>query len=235
MFHALRLSKLFLCLLACLTLFAAPAAASKNDWTDKAYDFHKINTAVVYDIDLSQAKPDSDIVSRNLQELFQKKAERMHLVQLTPEQASRKISLKLYKDLDALQKTAPDEAAALFNDNLKSVADIYIKASLDEYSVGGYVVPAHTEWRDRQESYTWTDRDGHSHTDTRTISYPEYVPEHYVSTVTVKVRFDAYDAATGKAIFSREESRTRDSEDNPHDVYERIISSFFGDINDKAH
>lgn len=224
---------LFICTLACFTLLTPPAEAAKNDWSDNTYKFSNVKAALVYDIDTSKVDLSSDIIEKNLQELFQQKAEKLQIQRLTYEQANRKISIKLFKDLDELHKSAPEEAEKLFNANLSSYADIYIKADLLQYETGGYTVPAHTEWRHREETNTWTDRDGKQHTDTHTITYPEFVPDEYVSTVTVKVRFDAVDVRTGKTIFSREEDRTRTSEDNPRDVYGRIISSFFGDLSHK--
>ena len=232
------MKKIFLfciCALACFTLFVPPAEASKNDWIDKNYDFSKVKTALIYDIDTSKVALSNDIIEKNLQELFQQKAEKLHIQRLTYDQASRKISIKLFKDLDELHKSSPEEAKSLFDANLSSLAEIYITADLLQYETGGYTVPAHTEWRNREETNTWTDKDGKQHTDTHTITYPEFVPDTYVSTVTVKVRFDAVDAKTGNTVFSREEDRTRTSEDNPHDVYGRIVSSFFGDLGDKLN
>lgn len=224
-----------ICALACFTLLTPPAEAAKSDWADKSYNFRNVKTALVCDINTSKVTLANDIVEKNLQELFQQKADKLRIQHLTYDQASRKISLKLFKDLDELHKSAPEEAEALFHANLSDLAEIYITADLLQYETGGYTVPAHTEWRNREETNTWTDKDGKQHTDTHTITYPEFVPDEYVSTVTVKVRFDAVDAKTGSTIFSREEDRTRTSEDNPHDVYGRIISSFFSDLGDKIN
>ncbi len=226
---------LCICALTCFTLWIPPAEAAKTDWVDKNYNFHNVKAALIYDIDTSKIDLSNDIVEKNLQELFQQKAEKLHIQQMTYEQANRKISLRLFKDLDELRKSSPDEAEDLFQANLSSFADIYITATLLQYETSGYTIPAHTEWRNRNETDTWTDKDGKQHTDTHTVTYPEFIPDQYVSTVTVKVRFDAKDVKTDQTVFSREEDRTRNSEDNPHDVYARIISSCFNDLGKKIN
>lgn len=219
--------------LLCFFCSMTSVHAEKYDWADKAFSFSSIRTALIYDLDTSGAQLGNDILEKALQGEYMKKASRPHYSVLSAEQVSRKISLQQGMDLYVMEKEDPEGFQAAFTAHSSKFIQIYVKTKLLEYTTGSYVVPAHTEWRTKDLTDTFTDRDGHQQTITRTISYPEYVPDNTVSTATVKLRFDVYDARTGKAVFSREELRTRDSSDDPHGVFQRILDSFFNDLQRK--
>jgi len=114
-----------------------------------------------------------------------------------------------------------------------SQVDIYIEASLLEYSHGSYVIPAHTDWRTEDRTDSFVDREGRVQTVVHPITYPVYVPDETVPTVGIKVRFNVYDAKTGNEIMSREESRYRGRSDDPRSMYNRAVESFFNDLKKK--
>ena len=207
--------------------------AEKYDWADNAFAFSSIRTALIYELDTSQAQLGNDILEKSLQGDYLKKASRPHYSILSAEQVSRKISLQQGIDLYLMEKDDPEGFQAAFAAHASKFVQIYVKTKLLEYKTGFYIVPAHTEWRTKDLTDTFTDKDGRQQTITRTISYPEYIPDNTVSTATVKLRFDVYDARTGKAVFSREELRTRDSSDDPNGVFQRMLDSFFNDLQRK--
>lgn len=213
-----------------LLLMMPAAQAEKYDWAEKSYSFPSIETALVYDIDTSPAELSSDILAKSLSDDYQKKAALPGYLILSPEQVSRKVSLKQAVDLDTMQKNDAAGAAKILAENCGRFVDVYIKTQLQTYEIGSYLVPAHTEWKTKTITDTFTDKDGKVQTIDHMISYPEYIPDRNVSTATVKLRFDVYDAKTGKAVMSREELRTRDDSDDPKGVYNRMLDSFFRDL-----
>ena len=73
---------LALCL---LLLSAALASAEKTDWADKDYDFSKIKSAIVCDIELTdKSEFESDLLELTLQEDYQKNAQRPKYKYLKP-------------------------------------------------------------------------------------------------------------------------------------------------------
>ena len=96
-----------LLLLALCLLFAAPltASAEKTNWVDNNYDFHKIQKALIYDIELTDTEEfESDLLEQTLQEDYWKNATRPK-----------------YRPLDA------KKAAVLSPENPQLAADVYIK------------------------------------------------------------------------------------------------------------
>ena len=59
-FWSLRPFLLALCLIFAATL---PASAEKTNWVDDSYDFHKIQKALIYDIELTDTEEfESDLL-----------------------------------------------------------------------------------------------------------------------------------------------------------------------------
>jgi hypothetical protein len=217
-----------------LFLFAMPiVSAEKTDWSDTDYNFKTIRTALIYDIDLSQADLSNDIITRNLTDEYMKKAVKPAYTVLSSEQLNRKISLEQSIDLDTLKKTDPEKAAMLFTENLSHFVDIYIETHLLSYKIGSYIVPAHTTWENQTATDHYTDSDGRTRDITHTYTIPVYVPDATVTTAIVRLRFDVINAKTNKVIFSREEERVRDNSDDPYGVFSRMTDSFFSDLKNK--
>lgn len=114
---------------------------------------------------------------------------------------------------------------------LDAKADIYVTAQILNYHVASYLVPAHTDWVSRDVTDYYYDHDGKPHAFTRTVDYPEYVPDTYVPHATVQARFNLYDTKTGKLVASSEDNRTRYGSDDLLGVYKRIVDRFFKNIN----
>lgn len=125
----------------------------------------------------------------------------------------------------------PEELAYLAG--IAKVADVFVEADLMTYQTDQYFVPAHTEWHTDYRDVTWYDHHGHPHYATQSYDYPVYVPDHYVPAASVAMRFNVYDAQSGRAVFSREESRVRSSSNDMRGVYNRIIDSFYKTMKSK--
>jgi hypothetical protein len=110
---------------------------------------------------------------------------------------------------------------------LDAKADVYILPRMDSCAVSSYLVPAHTEWRTDEIPESWRDDHGHWHTFYRTVTYPEYYPDSYVPYTAVSVQFQWFDTKTGKLVASSQDARARGSENNPMDIYDRILDRFF--------
>ena len=113
----------------------------------------------------------------------------------------------------------------------KSIPSLYsalgiILPLITTWQTDSYLVPAHTEWRNREIRDAWRDKDGRWHEYYRTITYPEYVPDYWVPYAEVTVTFEWYDTKTGSLIASSEDKRLRASETHPEDLYERIVDRF---------
>ena len=228
------LFRVFFLMMAAVFIALPSGHASPVDSVDESYDFHKIKNVMIYDIDLSSqtSLTASDITS--LQQNFRMQAEKLlEIPSLDKVKLNRKISLAIGKDLDVIEKNNPDEYATLVNDNLRVVADIYVKSELVEYSIGTYTIPAHTDWKTVTDYDTYRDKDGHTHTVSRERTIPVYVPEQHGPYTHVKMRFSSYDTTTGKVIFTREEIREEDNSRDCLDTYNKIVRSYFRDLRKK--
>ena len=200
----LRQKQIFgwLLVFAVLLVCSMPQASAQIDkWSDNNYPFKRIRAIYVEDISLNVSNL-SDIEQKNLRDDFRKQIE------------------KIYKDQSYRVVTDRATYEALARNNPNSV--VYAKTVMDEYRLGSYVVPAHTEWRTRTIRDHYYDREGKRHEITRNETYPEFVPERTIYTDTIHMRLDVYDSATNQVIFSRDEHRTDDNS--------RDLKGMFGEI-----
>ena len=203
-----------LLLLALCLLFAAPltASAEKTNWVDNNYDFHKIQKALIYDIELTDTEEfESDLLEQTLQEDYWKNATRPK-----------------YRPLDA------KKAAVLSPENPQLAADVYIKAELLKWHDDSYEKPGYTSWETKQSRRTKKLPNGEKVEETYDITVPVYHPPQTVYTSTVRLRFEVFDSKTGQKVMARDELRLRDSSHHGQKgIFGRICKSFFDDLNKK--
>ena len=203
-----------LLLLALCLLFAAPltASAEKTNWVDNNYDFHKIQKALIYDIELTDTEEfESDLLEQTLQEDYWKNATRPK-----------------YRPLDA------KKAAVLSPENPQLAADVYIKAELLKWHDDSYEKPGYTSWETKQSRRTKKLPNGEKIEETYDITVPVYHPPQTVYTSTVRLRFEVFDSKTGQKVMARDELRLRDSSHHGQKgIFGRICKSFFDDLNKK--
>ena len=237
-----------LLLAGCLALTGAvPALADYTSWQDPQYEFSKVRTVYMAQMDMSGYGLQNLAKKQKMVDHFNTRAAKTKLkkAKLVVEPVSQPRALlpgekpavpekeaeparqqALEKQLepsktnDATQVTIPQAA-------LDAKADVYILPRMDSCAVSSYLVPAHTEWRTDEIPESWRDDDGHWHTFYRTVTYPEYYPDSYVPYTAVSVQFQWFDTKTGKLVASSQDARARGSENNPMDIYDRILDRFF--------
>ncbi|WP_337928779.1 hypothetical protein [Acidaminococcus timonensis] len=237
-----------LLLAGCLALTGAvPALADYTSWQDPQYDFSNVKTVYMAQMDMSGYGLQNLAKKQKMVDHFNTRAAKTKLkkAKLVVEPVSQPRALlpgekpavpekeaeparqqALEKQLepsktnDATQVTIPQAA-------LDAKADVYILPRMDSCAVSSYLVSAHTEWRTDEIPESWRDDDGHWHTFYRTVTYPEYYPDSYVPYTAVSVQFQWFDTKTGKLVASSQDARARGSENNPMDIYDRILDRFF--------
>ena len=113
-------------------------------------------------------------------------------------------------------------------------ADVIVETEILRWSDGKYVRPEYTTWEQRKQHRERRHSDGSKWTETYYITVPVVHPAVTIYTSTVRVRFDVYDAQTNTLIVSRDEERTRESEDAHRGMFGRITKSFFDDLAKKV-
>ncbi len=206
------------------------AEASIEKWADPEYDFKGIRTVYISDIDLSEPEL-SEIQARVLQTDFWKQVKRgQPYTFLNTEQMERKISLKTFQDLTVLAEKDPVQAEAVWYAEMPSFVNAYAETVLDEYRLEPYVIPAHTELRTRYITDYYYDSRGKRHEYTREIPYTVFVPERHTCRSIIHIRFDVYDAATRKVIFSRHEYRVDPDSDDLQGMFGEVTRGCLRDF-----
>lgn len=198
-----------LCLVAALAL---PVSAEKADWSDKSYDFTKVQRALVYDMTFEDGSGlDNDLMEVVLQEDYLKNAERPPYTVIRPEKAK-----------------------VLSPENPQLAADVYIVAKLIKWEDGSYIEPEYTTWESRTAKRKKKHSDGSKTEETYEYTVPVHHPARTVYTSTVRLRFEVFDAKTGERVMARDELRKRDhSKDGQQGIFGRISKSFFDDLGKK--
>ena len=197
----------------CLLLsFALPVSAEKSDWSDKAYDFSKVQRVLIYDVNVDAvSKLADDLEIKLIQEEYLKTASKPKYRMLRPDKAEQ------------LSPGAPNLAA-----------DLYVTTELLQWNDDYYIKPEYTSWETRTEKREKKHRDGSTTTETYTVNVPVFHPAQTIYTSTVRVRFKVYDSKTGNCVMERDERRERDdSRHGQQGIFGRISKSFFDDLGTK--
>lgn len=217
-----------------LLLLPAAASAEKNDWSDGNYNFAAVKRAVVMNVALSDGIAiDSRIVQEKMRDEYEKNSQRLKCEILTEDQARRRVSANIGIDLDALGKSDPQKADALFKENMKTVADIWVSGVVREWKNDFYIAPERTVWESKPQRRTVKDSNGNRREETYYITVPVTYPAHRVDFSRVNVSFEACDAKTGKMICGRDDNRDRDGANSQNGMFGRICKSFFDDLGKK--
>ncbi len=228
----------FLCLVSALILLAAGQTASAEfvSWQEKTYDFSRVKTIYVAALDTREAKLDDVLKEKILSEEFRTKlAAVSRFSYIMEDEAADETAVS---ENDAKEETAAGESDVIAPVKTEtkvtkfskaaaaSGADVLLCPILRTYKVTQELVPAHTEWQTRQIDRSWKDRDGRWHKEYQTISYPVHVPDAYIDHAYISCAFEWYDLRTGKLIAGSEDTRDRRYEDNPLEMYRRIVDRF---------
>ena len=202
----------WLLFLILLLLIPLSASAEKINWVDEGYDFTKVKKALIYDVTVvDKSEIDNDLIEAVMLEEYLKTAARPP-----------------YKMIRA------DKTVAISPGSPLEGADIYIMAEMLKWHNDSYVKEAYTSWETRTSTRRVKWSDGTWHEEKYDYTVPVYHPARTIPTSTVRVRFDVYDAKTGKKVMSRDELRKRDSSDHGQQgIFGRISKKFFDDLGDK--
>lgn len=234
-----------LLLAGCLALGGAvPALADYTSWQDPQYEFSKVRTVYMAQMDMSGYGLQNLAKKQKMVDHFRTRAAKAKLktAKLVLEPVSQPRALLPgekpavpEKETEPARQQAPEKQPEARDEGqvtipqaaLDAKADLYILPRMDYCAVSSYLVPAHTEWRTDEIPESWRDDHGHWHTFYRTVTYPEYYPDSYVPYTAVSIQFQWFDTKTGKLVASSQDARARGSENNPMDIYDRILDRFF--------
>ena len=186
------------------------ANAEKTNWEDKTYDFKRAQKVVVYNFtNRDTAEFNDDIMLQVIKDEFWKQAKNFHNYTVIEGQG------------------APDTGKPLEG------ADLYIVTDLVNWHDDSYTRPGYTSWETRHEKRRVHRSDGSSYDEDYSYSVPVHHPPTTVYTSSVRVKFNVFDAKTGKRVYARDDNRDRDDKHAQQGMFGRIVHSFFEDFNSK--
>ncbi len=216
------LKKIFgVIMLLTILIFPQIVSAEKTDWADRNYNFRRIRTVVILDLDSdANLRYVSRAVQMRLDSDYFDKSKKLKCEVLTEMQA-RQILGMMNAPRNELKR------------NLSSIADAWVEGNIKTWEDDYYIVPARTVWEDKKMTRRIRDRWGDWIEETYYESVPVTYPPYRVDTSTIISVFEVYDAATGRPIFVREDNRDRDDKDAQKDMFGRMCNSFYEDFNKK--
>ena len=202
----------WLLVLCLLMAYPLAAGAEKVNWVDEGYDFTRVKKVLVYDVAVvDRSEIDNDLVDAVMLEEYLKTAAR-----------------------PPYKMVRPDTSVTLSPGEPIEGADIYVMAEMLKWHNDCYIREAYTSWETRTSTRKVRRPDGSWYEERYEYSVPVYHPARTIPTSTVRVRFDVYDAKTGKRVMSRDELRKRDDSDHGQQgIFGRICKKFFDDLGDK--
>ena len=222
--------------LSAAALTAMPACADYTSWQDPGYDFSKISRIYVGRVDMSDVTL-SSAREKSLETTFaslMNKAKIPKDVMLTIEAPTASKPLSAPRVQKASVESGAEEVDDLFEAAKAANAQVYILPRLTRWQVKSYIEPAHMEWKSVQVRDSYQDKDGNWHDFYRTETYPDYVPAQEIPYAVVTMTFEWYDVQSGELIASSEDDRTRNAENDPKGMYQRIVERFAKDLNKKV-
>ena len=221
----------------CAAAFTAmPASADYTSWQDPNYDFSKIQRIYVGRVDTSDVAL-SRARQKSLEATFGSRMNKVKYpkdVLVTIEAPTATKTLPASRLPKASVESRTEEADDFLEAAKAANAQVYILPRLTRWQVKSYIEPAHVEWKSVQVRDSYRDKDGNWHDFYRTETYPDYIPDREIPYATVTMTFEWYDAQSGNLIASSEDDRTRNAEDNPKGMYERIVDRFAKDLKKKV-
>ena len=210
-------------------------SAEKTDWFDRNFNFRNIRTVIVFDLTTNHANDyGGSIALRNMQDTFIQNAQKnLRCNVITEAQARRELAYQLGMDLESLSYSNPLQARKIIVDNAYRIADAGIFGNVDAWENNYYIEPERTVWESKRESYTYYDRHGRRHEETRYIQVPVTYPPRRVDVSTIQMTLQVYEARRGEMIFARKDVRDRQDYQAQKGMFGRICNSFFEDFNKK--
>jgi len=196
-------------------------SAEKTDWSDKSYNFRKVRTIVIFDIDESRIPDDvGNAIIRKIEGDYNSNANKLKCEVLTENQARRLLNL-------------PNASQNALKNVVADIADLWIECKITKWKSSYHIVPARTVWEKERRTRRYRNSWGEWAEETYYERVPVTYPPHRVDTSDIIADFEVYDARTGNVVFSREDDRSRDDENAQKDMFGRMCNSFFSDFGKK--
>lgn len=215
------------------------AAAEKQEWVDKTYDFTKVKRVVILYPNIADYLKNG-IAENEIMEIFNKKAKISNVKAMDISQVVRLLKIDTGIDLEEVAKQNPDEALNLLHENMPNYADIVVITNVSDYSMGStYRQGFSYNTTSTQTSYIYGSN-GQSAAINTPVTETHKVRGGNVSVAQAHVRFDVYDTKISKTIFSRMDNRdvanpTILHNTKPKSVFKRIVGGFFDNLNDRIN
>ena len=203
-----------------LTFLILPqiVSAEKTDWKDSNYNFGRVRTVVLLNIN-------SEADLRRVSNAVQMKVEGDYL------NSSRKLKCQVLTEDQARRMLGITNAS---QDRLKSslsdIADMWIECDIRVWKDSYYIVPARTVWEEKKRTRKIRNRWGYWEEESYYESVPVTYPPYRVDTSDIIADFEAHDARTGRVVFTREDNRSRNDAQAQKDMFGRMCNSFFEDL-----
>ena len=203
-----------------LTMLILPqiVSAEKTDWRDDGYNFRRVRTVVVLglnsDVDLRGV---SSAVAMSLDSNYLKSSSKLRCQVLTEDQARRILGIT-------------NASTERLKNSLVDIADMWIECDIKTWKDSYYIVPARTVWEEQKRKRKIRDRWGYWAEETYYERVPVTYPPYRVDTSDIITVFEAHDTRTGRAVFVREDNRSRNDARAQKDMFGRMCNSFFEDL-----
>ena len=226
---------LLLSLVICL-LNVSFAAAEKQEWVDKTYDFTKVKRVLVYPPTIPDNMKNG-IIEKDLSETYLSKIKLPSNVQvLDILTIIRSIQKDTGIDLPAMHQKNQQEAIKLLNEYIPNYVDMIVCSKIVKYSTGSQYQESYSYNTTSYQTSYINGTNGSAAIQTP-VNQTHVVPGGDALVLYAGVRWDVYDAKTNTVVFSRIDDRskmpTRLESGTPKNMYKRILDSFFDDFSDK--
>ena len=207
--------------LVMLTALPQIVSAEKTDWTDKNYNFRRVRTVVIFDLDTDAVPGNvSNAIMRKVDGDYSSNSNKLKCEVLTENQARRLLNM-------------PNASRNALKNNLNQIADLWIESKIVKWRSSYHIVPARTVWESQKRTRRVRDRWGYWVEETYYENVPVTYPPYRVDTSDIITDFEVYDTRSGRVVFSREDDRSRDDENAQKDMFGRMCNSFFSDFGKK--
>lgn len=216
-------------LVAALTLVSLPAYADFAKWADPTHSFKKdqtIYTAVVNTDALSKQMASN---AHSFQVIFNQKAAAIKNPKIITAPLPGTLAILPGSEASVPQEETVKDSTAVHIPQaaVDAGADLYVVPKVTRCQKQVSVVPAHTEWQEKEIHETVHDSKGYRDVVHR-IPIPVKVPEKQYVTMYLTVRFDVYSMKTGALVYTSEDARDRQEDSDFNGMYTRIVDRFFG-------
>ena len=192
------MKKLFVLLLALLTVFVSATALAAKPYKHPDYNLQKVREIHITQIDNLDGEPVRNFYS--------------------DENAETKIMSALFQGAGSRKMIASDDtrtAAFEYNGTARHYpTKIELRVTINHCGYNRVFVPAHYEHYTTQETRYYYDEKGNRHSYTIDVPHDRWIPESYYNHAYLSLVYNFYDMEDGTMIASYSDERDREYENN---------------------